>query len=185
MLHPLQTLGDPVLAPGLLAGSRARIEGDRRGRASAVRLARALGLVPLRLPAELTADQRSAYHAAASLVSNDLVALLALGMDVMEGAGVGRGPALDGLATLARGTLAQAERSGLEGALTGPVARGDVETLEAQLERASRVPGAAEVHRVLSRRLAVLARCSGSTAAARRIERFLGKPSGRSRGGTV
>ena len=185
VMHPLQCLGQPEVAGDLLVGSRARIEGDRRGRPVATRLARALGLIPLRFPAEPTQDQRSAYHAAASLLSNDLVALLALGLDLMESAGVERGPALEGLASLARGTLLQAESTGPEGALTGPVARGDAETLRAQLESAGRVPTAAEVHRLLSLRLARLARARGSVAAARRIERALAGMSGRSATGTV
>ena len=185
VMHPLQCLGEPELAGSLLAGSRARIEGDRRGKPAAMRLARALGLIPLRFPAEPTAAQRSAYHAAASLMSNDLVALLALGLDLMERAGVDRGPALEGLAALARGALLQAEQNGLEGALTGPVARGDVATLQSQLESAGRVPTAAEVHRLLSLRLARLARAQGSVAAARRIERALAGKPGRRGTGTV
>jgi len=183
VMHPLQCLGEPEVAGRLLAGSRARIEGDRRGKPAAMRLARALGLIPLRFPAEPTAAQRSAYHTAASLLSNDLVALLALGLDLMERAGVDRGPALEGLSVLAQGTLLQAEQSGLEGALTGPVARGDLATLQSQLESAAHLPPAAEVHRLLSLRLARLAHDRGSVAAARRIERALaGKPGRRGKG---
>jgi len=44
-------------------------------------------------------------------------------------AGIGRGEALRALLPLVRGTLRNLERVGLPGALTGPVARGDAETV--------------------------------------------------------
>jgi len=183
VMHPLQCLGEPDLARELLSGSRARVEGDRRGAPAARRFARALGMAPLRFP-NPGDDQRAAYHAAAALLSNDLIALLSIGLELFEGAGVPRGQALDGLVSLARGTLLQAGRSGIEGALTGPAPRGDVETLRLHLRQLDRAGCGGEVHRLLSLRLAALARGRGDAAAARRVERALAAP-GRVRGGTV
>ncbi len=162
VMHPLQSLGRPDLAAEALAGSRARIEGDPRGRAVASRLARGLGLTPLRLPARLSKENRSTYHAAAALVSNDLIALLDLGTELFESLGLSRTAARGALLALAQGTLSQAE-GGLKGALTGPVVRGDTETFNEHLRiLRRRSPDDAEVHRLLSRRLARLARRHGS-----------------------
>ncbi len=77
VLHPMQCLGDAEIAAEVLPGSAARVEGDRRGRSAARRLATDLGLRVLPMKA-LRPGDRMAYHAAASLVSNDLVALLSL-----------------------------------------------------------------------------------------------------------
>ncbi len=158
VMHPLQSLGRPDLAAEALAGSRARIEGDPRGRAVASRLARGLGLKPLHLPGRMSKKDRTTYHAAAALVSNDLIALLDLGTELFESLGLSRTAARGALLALARGTLSQAG-GGLKGAMTGPVVRGDTETLDEHLRvLRRRSPEDAEVHRLLSRRLARLAR---------------------------
>ena len=158
VLHPLQSLGANRVAPTLLAGSYARVEGAPL----ATRLARDLGLIPLHLPAPVTPAKRAAYHAAASLLSNDLLALLAGGVELLESAGLRRRQALLVLAPLIRGTVAQATGAGLGAALTGPVVRGDIDTLEGHLRRLQRVsPDLAEAHRRLSSRLVDLARREG------------------------
>jgi len=180
VFHPLQCLGVPDLVAKTLAGSRARIEGDRRGRAAASRLARSLGLVPLRLKPDLSASDRTAYHAAAALVSNDLVALLAIGLDLLESIGLTRRQATDALVPLIRGTLAQVQDRDIAGALTGPVPRGDRDTVFAHLERISRgLPVDHEVHRHLSIRLARLAEPHASPSTRRAIARLRRDLSGR------
>jgi len=166
LLHPLQSLGVSELAAETLPGSRARVEGDRRGRAAARRLARGLSLVVLPLDTMSPRD-RTAYHAAAALVSNDLLALMAIATDLLESIGVGRRQATNALVPLARGTLCQVERSGLGGPLTGPAPRGDVATLRAHLDRlADGTAEEREIRRLLSLRLARLALERGEPGAA-------------------
>jgi len=163
VMHPLQVLGRSEIARALLAGSRARIEGNPKGRAAARRLAADLGLVPIRFRRELTVRDRVAYHAAASMASNDLVALLSIGSELLGSTGLGSEEALEALLPLARGTLLQVQEAGLPGALTGPVARGDAATLTAQLRHITRVSReVGQVHRLLSRRLLRLALGTGA-----------------------
>jgi len=186
VLHPLQSLADARIARLTLPGSAARIEGDPRAVRAARRLARGLGLRPLRLPRRTTAADRAAYHAAASLVANDLLALLDGGVALLVECGATRKEALAALTTLARGVLANAEAIGLERALTGPVARGDGATLALQLKRmARRSKDAAAAHRALSRLLLRVAARSGSLRpeAIRRVRRVLDRvgPKGRPR----
>jgi len=182
VLHPFQVLSDARVAASILPGSFARIEGDRRAVAAARRIAKDLGLVPFRLPRPLRPKDRAAYHAAASLVSNDLVALLSLASRALAKVGIDRTQALRALASLARGTLAHAEQGGLDAALTGPVARGDASTVEAQLRSLRLVGrGAAEAHRLLAGELLALAvegrRLSRADAAA--LRRILARGSRR------
>jgi predicted short-subunit dehydrogenase-like oxidoreductase (DUF2520 family) len=175
LLHPLQSLPRADLGAQVLGGSRARIEGDASARAVAHRVARALGLVPLRFRRPLAARDRVAYHAAASLVSNDVVALLALGVELLVASGAGRAAATEALVALARGTLAHASAAGPAGALTGPAARGDLGTLTAHWRRVRQSDSnAAEVHRLLSIQLARMAggRPRGAPSA-RALERAL------------
>jgi predicted short-subunit dehydrogenase-like oxidoreductase (DUF2520 family) len=71
-------------------------------------------------------EDRAAYHAAACIASNHLVALLGQAERVGATAGVPRDAFLD----LVRATVENVAALGPARALTGPAARGDVETLE-------------------------------------------------------
>jgi len=75
-------------------------------------------------------DARAAYHAAAAVASNHLVAL----MGQVERIGSGLGVPLDAYLGLARGSLDNVEVLGPAAALTGPVARGDWPTVRAHLD---------------------------------------------------
>ena len=174
VLHPLAALGRS--GDGRLAGASARIEGAPKAVAEARRLARALGLKVLPGRSKATPTTRRLYHAAASLASNDLLALLAAARDLLVRTGTGKAAATRALTVLAEGVLAQARRRGLADALTGPVVRADRATLQAHLAAlGSADPLAAEAHRALSARLAAFAVAEGrlDPAAARRLRTSL------------
>jgi predicted short-subunit dehydrogenase-like oxidoreductase (DUF2520 family) len=132
-LHPLQTFAD---GGARLEGVHWFHEGDARGECTA--LVRRLGgrLHPL------DPSRKALYHAAAVAASNYLVAVEDLAVRLAEAAGVPRGQALSALLPLVRGTVRNLERVGLPGALTGPVARGDAETVRTH-RRALRAAGKA------------------------------------------
>jgi predicted short-subunit dehydrogenase-like oxidoreductase (DUF2520 family) len=71
------------------------------------------------------------------LASNGLVALLAAAEEVMIQAGITSSEARSALTGLAAGALGSARDAGPVAALTGPVARGDVQTVQAHLSRLS------------------------------------------------
>jgi len=185
VLHPLQSLGVAGLAREVLPGSAARIEGSGQGLLVARRLARDLQLVPVHLGPDAGPDERIAYHAAAAMASNDVVALLGTALDLLGLAGIDRARGLSMLGPLARGTLLQAERGGLGAAITGPASRGDAETVRKHLLALAGISDdAADVHRLLSRQLLDLARREGRDippADRRRVLRLLGPRGGRGR----
>ncbi len=185
VLHPFQTLGDARIAGAFLPGSAARIEGSPRAQALARRIARDLGLVTL-APRTGPRDL-AAYHAAAALAANDLLGLLSLAARVLAGSGVGREAAERAVVRLAQSAVAHAERHGLARALTGPVARGDGPTVRAHLAALSAVPGAAALHRALSREILRLAYpgARARSSAARALGRVLGARRGPRRRPTV
>jgi len=83
---------------------------------------------------ELAAESKTLCHAGHVIVSNYLVALLDVGRRVYESAGVPRDCIDSFMVSLARGTLENVQALGTTAALTGPIARGEVETVWRQLE---------------------------------------------------
>jgi predicted short-subunit dehydrogenase-like oxidoreductase (DUF2520 family) len=116
-LHPLQTIPSPDAGAARLPGSWAAVAGPE----AVTELAAQLGLHPF----PVDDDARGAYHAAAAMASNHLVALLGQVERVAATAGV----PLAAFEPLVRATVDNAFALGPARALTGPVARGDVETI--------------------------------------------------------
>jgi predicted short-subunit dehydrogenase-like oxidoreductase (DUF2520 family) len=118
-LHPLQTF-TRERGPEQLDGAFAAVGAETdEARETAEWLARTLGLQPF----ALADDKRAAYHAGAAIASNYLVTLRRAAGLLLEAAGAPPA-ALD---PLMRRTI----ENGFE--LTGPIARGDWETVEAHL----------------------------------------------------
>ena len=120
-LHPLQTFADGETSvgrtPAAIAGSDEAATSYARG------LAETLGMRPFEVPEE----SRAAYHAAAAMASNLLVALEESAAELIERLGIEDARGL--LAPLVLRTAANwAERG--PAALTGPIARGDRATVE-------------------------------------------------------
>jgi predicted short-subunit dehydrogenase-like oxidoreductase (DUF2520 family) len=129
VLHPLQTI--PTREQGIehLAGASFGIGGDPLAVDWAETLVRSLGGRSLRV----RADGFALYHAAAVLAGNGTFALLEAATCLLGEAGVSREAALDALGPLCRSSLANALSSHADARLTGPVARGDVPTIQAHL----------------------------------------------------
>ena len=80
------------------------------------------------------ATQKSLYHAGAVVVSNYLVVLASLAVELITAAGIQEEEALATLLPLMRGTLYNLEQVGLPQALTGPIARGEVHVVQGHLD---------------------------------------------------
>ncbi len=125
-LHPLYSFPPPGGAPADLAGIWWAVGGAPRARAMARRLARDLGGRAVLVPE----PRRGSWHLAAALAANHLVALLDAAAEMAaRRVKLPRAQAEAMLVALAASVLASAQRSGLRGALTGPIARGDIATL--------------------------------------------------------
>jgi predicted short-subunit dehydrogenase-like oxidoreductase (DUF2520 family) len=128
-LHPLQSVSDPATAAARWRGAYAVVEGDDRALGEAERIAGLLGLVPVRL----RVGGKTAYHAAAVLVSNDVVALVGIAARLAREAGIAPDLAERMFHPLLAGTVENLRAQPAVAALTGPVRRGDVATLQAHL----------------------------------------------------
>jgi predicted short-subunit dehydrogenase-like oxidoreductase (DUF2520 family) len=127
-LHPLMSFPDrgDDGRPGVFQGAAAAVCGSSPDALRvACELARALGLSPF----EMEDSDRAAYHAAASIASNFLVTLETAAEHLVQTAGADR----SALVPLVRQTLENWAETG-PGALTGPIVRGDLETVRRQRE---------------------------------------------------
>lgn len=119
VLHPLQTLPSAEAGAARLPGAWCAVAGP----AEVSLLARELGMHPFAV------ERWTEYHAAACVASNHLVALLG---QVERLAAVAAVP-FDAFVPLVRATVDNVIELGPADALTGPVARGDAETVRAHL----------------------------------------------------
>src|SRR5690606_8021447 len=140
---------------GRLAEAGFALAGQPGALAVGRRLVRALGGRPFVIPPTL----RPLYHAAATYASNYLVALIAVAARLMQSAGVDQEDALPAMLHLVRGTLDNLEQLGPAAALTGPIARGDVDTVRLHLARLSDEDRA--LYCALGRETVRLARAAG------------------------
>ena len=82
---------------------------------------------------ELKSGDKVLYHAAAVFVSNYLVTLVKLALDLWQAFGVPPAEATKSLLPLLKGTINNIDKIGLPGCLTGPISRGDLGTISKHL----------------------------------------------------
>jgi len=170
-LHPVQSFPRKDVPPSVFEGITWGLEGDAAAFEEAEGIVRALrGNVLL-----LSAKDKAFYHAACALASNAFVALEWTAAEVLGKAGVPEEDARGILLPLVQGTLQNVKSFGLEGALTGPVVRGDAATVRKHLEALKRDPAARDVYTVLGKQILRLAARRGLPAGrVRALKRLLG-----------
>jgi predicted short-subunit dehydrogenase-like oxidoreductase (DUF2520 family) len=128
--HPLVSFTDHDQALLDLRGATVALDGDESLLPLLAELAESIGARPVLLPE----SGKPAYHAAAMLAAGGLVGLLDGIVEVARAAGLDERSAIAVYAPLARQALANAERLGIDGALSGPFVRGDIGTVRAHLD---------------------------------------------------
>ncbi len=158
-LHPVKSFSEDPRASADLAGTVATIEGDAPAVETLERLALALGMKTVRLES----DRKPLYHAAACIASNYMVTLFSLSLALMESCGMEESIARAALSQLVRGTAQNLTDHPPGHALTGPIARGDVQTIRGHIEalRSLEGRGAESVYRVLGLQTVDLAERNG------------------------
>jgi predicted short-subunit dehydrogenase-like oxidoreductase (DUF2520 family) len=123
--HPLQTLPTPETGAAKLAGSFIAITAGPGLQDTLEVFADSLGATPF----SLDDDAKPLYHAAAAAAANFPLAAFAMAADLFRAAGV----SWDVARPLVEAVVVNAFELGPRAALTGPVARGDTDTVAAQL----------------------------------------------------
>jgi predicted short-subunit dehydrogenase-like oxidoreductase (DUF2520 family) len=164
--HPLVPLAAPEEAPALLRGAWVGTEGDPAALAAAAELAGRVGAHVLRIPG----PERAKYHAAAVFASNFPVVLAAVAERLLTDAGVPMPSAGAAVRHLLSAAAANLARSGdVTAALTGPIVRGDADTVRRHVLALADDAEALTLYRDLARAtlgVATPSTTSGHTAAA-------------------
>lgn len=163
VLHPLQSVPSAEQGIKNIPGSYFRIESDPEAGETAAALVKALGGIELAMP-KWRPDKYSAslYHAGAVAVSNYFVALIDYGLKFYQALGADKKDALKAVLPLIKGTLANIERLGPAEALTGPIVRGDVETVRDHIKAMREMaPELLDLYRALAKQTIETARERG------------------------
>lgn len=144
-LHPMMTF-----VPGTkprMSDVPFAVEGDARAVAVARKLVKDLG-------AEIFAIKKSSkplYHALGSFSSPLIVATLVTAERVGRAAGLTASQTRKVMGPILQQTIKNYQQSGSAAAFSGPIKRGDLNTVRRHLKELKRVPAASEVYRALVR----------------------------------
>lgn len=144
--HPLVPFADPDIAADLLRRGWIGVDGDIAARNAARRLAGHIGARTLDIPP----GQKPAYHAAAVISSNFPVVLASIAGHLLHDIGVPESSAYQAVESLMSGAMMNIQRALPDDALTGPVVRGDAETVSRHLRALQAYPEALNLYRTLS-----------------------------------
>ncbi|GGI16552.1 Rossmann-like and DUF2520 domain-containing protein [Oxalicibacterium faecigallinarum] len=127
-IHPIRSFAMPEKVIEDFAGTYCGVEGDPRALDLLTTLFNSIGarFVPI------DRDAKVLYHAAAVFASNYLVTLLDTAIQTYAKAGIPQDVALKMMSVLVRETTSNVLQTGPERALTGPIARGDMDTVTKQ-----------------------------------------------------
>jgi predicted short-subunit dehydrogenase-like oxidoreductase (DUF2520 family) len=171
-MHPLQTFPTINTAIEKMKGAYCFCEGDKNAIPVIAELAEDIGLKPVRI----SDTSKILYHAAAVVACNYFVALIDSAIAIAANAGIDNKTAWLSLKPLVTATLNNIDKMGTTGSLTGPIARGDVQTISRHLHEMARNDEAlVSIYRTLGLYTAELAVKKGSitTEKAKKIKSIL------------
>ncbi|MCQ4022323.1 MULTISPECIES: Rossmann-like and DUF2520 domain-containing protein [unclassified Ruminococcus] len=128
-VHPMLAFSNRYSSYKSLSNAFFTAEGDEGAVSEMESLLTSLGSIVCRIDK----GSKALYHTAASVLSNHMVALLDLGYSLLERCGFSRAEAIKATNSLVKGNLQNVLDSGCVNALTGPIERGDTQTVAKHL----------------------------------------------------
>lgn len=170
-MHPLQAFASVEVAMANLPGSFFAIDGDSEAAELAETIVNNIGGHSFFVPPE----KRTAYHAAACVASNYLVALVHYASGILGKLDLSQEEAILALLPLLRGTIENLASMGTVKALTGPISRGDAGTVAGHLAILDKLEHEQELYRKLGLYTLQLARENRNLeqAQSRELEKIL------------
>jgi predicted short-subunit dehydrogenase-like oxidoreductase (DUF2520 family) len=156
--HPLFAFTDPARAAAGIGSAWFGIDGDPRACEASRTLASALGARTLEIPA----GEKVRYHAAAVFVSNFPALLMASGEKLLGKIGLMPDDARAALMPLFAAAAENVKAKPSAQALTGPIVRGDVETVRKHVVALASTPELLALYIALARSAVELAREAGT-----------------------
>lgn len=145
-IHPLQSFSSIDTAVQNIPGSVFGITADKSALKKATMIVHDLNGIPI----VISNAQKPLYHAAACFASNYLVSLLNVVEAIYLSTGIDKITAQKAYLPLVYGTLKNIEKSGSIQALTGPIARGDIGTIEKHISSiSSTIPQFSSLYSIL------------------------------------
>jgi predicted short-subunit dehydrogenase-like oxidoreductase (DUF2520 family) len=144
-VHPLMTFVSGSIP--LLKGVPFAVEGDAKAVRAARRIVRDLGGEAF----TIRKQHKAAYHAWGAFASPLLVAMLVTAEQVARTTGLSAVQARKKMLPIIRQTIANYEALGPAAAFSGPIVRGDAETVRKHLRVLRTIPGASDVYLALAR----------------------------------
>lgn len=145
--HPLVALSDPDHAPQTLRGAWVGVDGDPEARAVSERLAAGVAANVLYIPP----GEKARYHAAAVFASNFPTVLMCLAEELLREVGIAPDVARQALHPLFASAVENLRGGAGASALTGPIVRGDANTIARHLDALRAHPDTLDAYRALSR----------------------------------
>jgi len=158
--HPLVPFSDPDVSAELLRKAWIGIDGENAAKNASRRIAGHLGARTLEIPP----GRKPAYHAAAVISSNFPVVLASVAGHLLHDIGIPDASAYQAVDSLMSGAIANMKQTLPDDALTGPVVRGDAETVGKHLRALEGLDSAREIYRALSSAAVEIARKAGTDA---------------------
>ena len=151
-VHPMYAISDRYNSHVNFTEATVTIEGSEKHRDFVSDLFRKSGNT-IKI---ISRENKPLYHAASVVVSNHVVGLIQFGVDLLEDCGFTGEEALEALFPLINNNVDNIRKSGIVNSLTGPVERGDAETVQKHLERLDGEDR--ELYRLLTRRILKIAK---------------------------
>lgn len=129
-IHPIYAFSNKFSAYQNLTKALFTVEGSDQ---AIEKMQELFQLLPNRC-VRILAKDKVKYHAAASIASNQVAGLIYLAVELLKEAGIQEQTAYEMLKTLAEDNLASVFSQGCISALTGPIERGDTETVKRHLD---------------------------------------------------
>jgi len=183
-MHPLQSFASADYDVNPFRDIILSVEGEKQAVEVATELATDLGGTCV----TILTESKTLYHASAVTASNYLVTLLDLALRLIGEAGISDQDAFNALKPLIEGTLSNIKKVGIPNALTGPIARGDVETVEKHVEEIeSKAPELLPLYKMLGFYTVDIAAAKGtiSESSTQQLKRITAPVSGPKRSTSV
>lgn len=145
-IHPVQSFSQKKGGPKQLEGIYFGLEGDEKALELAEKIVSRLGGYSIIIKGK----DKALYHAACSIASNFFIVLLDVSVSLLKFIGFEEKQASKIVLPLIQGTLQNIKELDLESSLTGPVIRGDQESVKKHLEALRKYPGFLEIYRSLA-----------------------------------
>ncbi|WP_303867397.1 Rossmann-like and DUF2520 domain-containing protein [Acetobacterium wieringae] len=129
-LHPIMSFSDPLTASKNLKQTVFTLEGNQPGRIAAQKILAITGN-PYSV---IDKNDKVLYHAAACILSNYLVTLVDSGFELLKTTGIAKDEIIQAFMPLITATLGNIEKLGTVNALTGPLVRGDENTISKHIK---------------------------------------------------